>query len=177
MPNRLTPALLGQLARTAREGQKRSQKSIARELEVSQTTLHKMEAGHITDSKHWPRLFTVLGLPLSKLDPIYSDIPDARAPVRVLSGTGQPSVTSNMVAVNVTREAHLITAINYEVVEYELDGATRQGLLITWTAKNGASLVGLVDRAMLPSLGEQARRCYQELGIDLAKQYASAGAD
>jgi len=95
----------------------------------------------------------------------------------IVSGTGQPSVTSNFVAVNVTREAHLITAINYEVVEYELDGATRQGLLITWTAKNGASLVGLVDRAMLPSLGEQARRCYQELGIDLAKQYASAGAD
>jgi transcriptional regulator with XRE-family HTH domain len=177
----LSPKELGSMARERREALHRSQKDIAKALSVSQTTLHKLETGVVDESKHWPRLFTLLELPLDNIDPIYSRLnvvaaantSGMSAVLHAKNGTAaaapeSPAPTGGRVMVKVEREAIVIAGVRYASVE------TPEGpaMLITWTARNGEMIDGLMDRAMIESAMRRFHELALRLGIDPAKSPA-----
>jgi DNA-binding XRE family transcriptional regulator len=161
---------LGSMARERREALHRSQKDIAKALSVSQTTLHKLETGIVDESKHWPRLFTLLELPLEKLDPIYArlttGLTQSGSTLHVAGhGAAHDEAHGARVKVTIEHEAIAIVGIRYSTAQ-TADGPA---MLITWVGRNGEELDGLMDRAMVE---DSIRRFFEKarkLGIDPAK--------
>jgi transcriptional regulator with XRE-family HTH domain len=156
---KLDAAEIGRRVKTRRIERNLSQEDVAAACGLSQNSVGKIEQGRTENSRFITQIWAYLGLDLGELSDLYS-------PPKPLSAAGNEQLT--MIEVSLLRKVHLIKEITYEVVRMP-DVGSGHGILISWIAKNGASISAVLDQAMISQASAQFFRCARELGIDLAK--------
>jgi transcriptional regulator with XRE-family HTH domain len=151
---KLDPATIGRRIRTRRLARNETQETVGKACGLSQNSVMKIERGQTENSRFVTQIWAYLGLDLAELSDIYRVIDKQLA-------------INDQVDVSVQRKAHLIAGIRYEVVQ--LPQADSSGILITWTARNGATIAGVLDRSMIAQAAAEFAHCARELGIDPTK--------
>jgi transcriptional regulator with XRE-family HTH domain len=151
---KLDPATIGRRIRERRVERGETQEIIGKACGLSQNSVMKIERGQTENSRFVTQIWAYLGLDLAELSDLYRVVDKQLA-------------INEQIEVSVQRKAHLIAAVRYEVVR--LPQADSSGILITWTAKNGATIAGVLDRSMIAGAASEFLRCARELGIDPTK--------
>jgi transcriptional regulator with XRE-family HTH domain len=138
---KLDTATIGRRIKERRLERGETQQAIGKACGLSQNSMMKIEKGATQNSRFVTKIWAYLDLDLVELSDVYRS-------------EAQPA-NNDQIEVSVLRKAHLIKAVKYEVVR--LPGAG-SGILITWTAKNGVTLSGVMDRSMIAEAVTEFRR-------------------
>jgi transcriptional regulator with XRE-family HTH domain len=152
---KLDPGTIGRRIRERRLARNETQEAVGKACGLSQNSVMKIERGQTENSRHLTQIWAYLGLDLAELSDVYRSVDRQLA-------------VNDQIEVSVRRKAHLIAAIRYEVVRLP-EAGSGLGILITWTARNGATIAGVLDRAMIAEVAPEFLRCARELGIDPTK--------
>lgn|SRR5262245_35451342 len=161
-PRKLTPAEIGRRIKARRIKRGLSQKQLAQACGLSQNSVGKIELGRTENSRFIAQIWAYLGLDLAELSDVFHGN---------VEGIDVEWSTNNQIEAQLLRKTHLLKSITYEVAKFH--GESGRGILITWTARNGATISSLMDRPMILDTCPEFFRCVRELGIDLATPGAS----
>jgi transcriptional regulator with XRE-family HTH domain len=153
-PFKLDPSTIGRRIKERRLERNETQEAVGKACGLSQNSVMKIEKGATENSRFVTQVWAYLGLDLGELSDLY------RSEAQLAN--------NDQIEVSVLRKVHLIRAVKYEAVRIP-DAGSGSGILVTWTAKNGATIAGVIDRTMIAEAAAEFFRCAHELGIDLSK--------